>query len=143
MQGINRKRPIAHVAMAALVALTMAATTAHAYDMYDDPTNLIDDNCASCHPEFKSVGSLHNSHLLNLNIKATPQITNRCNVCHTNGGGTKPVYTMGSNQAGTVGFGCAGCHGRDYGETAATAPYAGDPKASGYGLARRARGLRA
>jgi len=103
MQRINSKRQIARIAMAALVALTMTAITARAYDMYDDPTNLIDDNCASCHSQFKSVGSLHSSHLINLDIKATPQITNRCNVCHSNGGGTKPVYTMGSNQAGAVG----------------------------------------
>jgi hypothetical protein len=134
MQGINRKRAIARVAMAALLALAIGATTAQAYDMYDDPTNLIDDNCASCHPDFKSVGPLHGSHLLNLDIKATPQITNRCNVCHTNGGGTKPVFTMGSNTAGMVGYGCTGCHGRDYGENATTAPFAGDPKSSGYGM---------
>jgi hypothetical protein len=133
MQGINRKHGIVRVAIAVLVTVA-GATTAQAYDMYDDPTNLIDDNCATCHPEFQGPGSLHSSHLINLDIKATPEISNRCNVCHTNGGGTKPVYTMGSNLAGTVGYGCAGCHGRDYGETAATAPYAGDAKASGYGL---------
>jgi hypothetical protein len=71
MQGINRKFAIARVAMAVLVALAIGATTAQAYEMYDDPTNLIDDNCAACHPDFESVGPLHNSHVLNLDIKAT------------------------------------------------------------------------
>lgn len=137
MQGFNKTGTVWTVA-AALMILAIGARSAQAYPMYDDVGSSND--CESCHPDFASVGALHNSHLLNFDIQLSPilapQFTTRCNVCHGNGGGTTPVYTMGSNTANGGGFGCAGCHGQDYGETATTAPYTGDPKASGWGLRR-------
>ena len=131
-------RLLATVALAATV-IGLGAGGALAYPKYDDGSGV---GCVSCHSQFKSVGSLHNSHLLNLGIKTGGAIsTTRCNVCHSNGGGTTPVYTVGSNAgAGGGGYGCAGCHGQDYGEKAgnldsgAVGPYNGQPKASGYGL---------
>ena len=52
-----------------------------------------------------------------------------CNLCHPSGGGSTPVLTYWSGPGG--GFGCAGCHGQNYGETS---PNSGQPKATAYGL---------
>lgn len=139
MQGFKRTSRMVRAAAAALVCVAAGAGSALAYEMYDDPTTMGDQLCASCHPEFQNSGtSLHQQHLFNLdideNLPFAPTITDRCNVCHTSGGGTTPVYTMGSNLAAGGGFGCAGCHGQDYGDVASTAPYTGDPKASAWGL---------
>ena len=58
----------------------------------------------------------------------------KCGQCHMNPvGGDMPVYTYTSAE----GFGCAGCHGQNYGETIPTGlglPNEGAPKASAYGL---------
>lgn len=143
MQDWNGKRGkrLATVA-AAVLALALGAGSAQAYPKYDDGFGV---GCVNCHPQFQSVGSLHNSHVLNFGIqKGGPIQTTRCNVCHTNGGGSTPVYTMGSNGGASYeggGLGCTGCHGQNYGETAGSlfgasevGPYAGKAKASGYGL---------
>lgn len=130
----------ARVAMLAAAAVAIGAGGAWAYPSYDDPaTPGVDDWCSGCHNDFKSVGSLHQSHLLNLQITGSPGVIDtNCNVCHSSGGGSTPVMTFGSNLVQGNGLGCAGCHGQDYGETvlSATAPYnyQGLPKASGYGL---------
>lgn len=128
---------------ATLVALGLGAGRAEAYPTYDDGHGV---GCVNCHNGFQSVGALHNSHVQNFSITTGGPITNRCNVCHSRGGGTTPVYTMGSNSGSTPPYsgatwGCVGCHGQDYGETAGTVMgpseagvYAGKPKASGYGL---------
>lgn len=138
----GRKRTARTLAAAALMVLAIRAGKADAYPKYDDGYGV---GCVTCHPQFQQVGSLHNSHVLNFGIqKGGPIQTSRCNVCHTSGGGTTPVYTMGSNGGNNYeggGLGCAGCHGQDYGETAGSlmgpseaGPYNGEPKASGYGL---------
>ena len=143
MQGFNKGTRMVGIVAAALMSVAIGAGGAQAYPKYNDEINPIGmgAGCVDCHGDFQSVGSLHNSHVLNFGITLSPlapQFTTRCNVCHTDGGGSTPVYTMGSNAVsfGNAGggFGCAGCHGQDYGETAITAPYNGDPKASGYGL---------
>lgn len=134
MKGLKKTRMALVAAAFAMVGL--GAGSAQAYPTYDDGFGV---GCVSCHPDFSSVGSLHNQHTINFGIQlppGDPRFTTRCNVCHTNGGGTTPVYTMGSNLTNGGGFGCAGCHGQDYGETATTAPYNGKPKASGWGLRR-------
>jgi len=78
---------------------------------------------AGCHTEFLGGnGVLHSQHRNILGITT-------CNACHPSGGGTTPVETFRSGAGG--GFGCAGCHGRDYGENSVTD---GQPKATGYGL---------
>jgi hypothetical protein len=136
MKRLNYTRRTATLSLAMLASLALGAGSAGAYDSYD--TTGMNGGCAqmACHPDFKSVGSLHQQHVINLDISTGGPITGtKCNVCHTNGGGTTPVYTMGSNAGdGGGGLGCAGCHGQDYGETATTAPYVGEPKASAYGL---------
>lgn len=119
---------------AALAALAVAAmtTAAQAYPMYDDGFN---NGCVQCHTGFQGGPSapLHGQHVLNLQITGNGDVS-LCNVCHKNGGGDTPVYTMGSNQPGTVGYGCAGCHGQDFGQTASTSPFTGRAKATGKGL---------
>lgn len=97
--------------------------------------------CVTCHIDFdNSASPLHQSHVLSLEITGSPGvIDNLCNVCHSDGGGSTPVRTYGSNLTQGNGWGCAGCHGQDYGETVNHNPmtgynYFGQPKASGYGL---------
>jgi hypothetical protein len=106
----------------ALVFLCMVwcAPNAHAYPMYDDGAGK---GCVSCHDGFQGGnGPLHFQHRTQLGITT-------CNVCHSAGGGSTPVRTYWSGEGG--GFGCAGCHGQDYGETS---PDSGQPKATSYGL---------
>jgi hypothetical protein len=79
--------------------------------------------CVECHNGFQSgTGVLHQRHRIDFGIT-------QCNLCHPNGGGTVPVLTYWSGTGG--GLGCAGCHGRDYGEVS---PNSGQPKATAYGL---------
>jgi len=104
----------------ALLCSTLATRTAHAYPMYDDGNGV---GCVSCHNEFKGGnGALHQQHRITFDVAT-------CNLCHPSGGGTTPVLTYRSGTGG--GFGCAGCHGGDYGENSVTDS---QPKATGYGL---------
>lgn len=77
----------------------------------------------SCHNGFQ--GGNGPLHLQHRNLFAVTT----CNLCHPSGGGTTPVLTYWSGPGG--GYGCAGCHGQDYGETS---PNSGQPKATAYGL---------
>jgi hypothetical protein len=97
------------------------APTAYGYPSYNDAGV----GCVQCHNQFQSgTGALHLRHRVDFGIT-------QCNLCHENGGGTT-VYTFWSGPGG--GFGCAGCHGQDYGETSQTAPHSDQPKATAYGL---------
>ncbi len=111
------------VAVVAAVGLAGAlwAAQAGAYPMYDDGFGT---GCVLCHVDFKGGPQqvLHAVHTNNFGIT-------ECNLCHPNGPGSKPVRTYTSGPGG--GLGCAGCHGRDYGEIS---PNSGQPKATGYGL---------
>ena len=105
-----------------LLCMAWCAPDAHAYPMYDDGAGK---GCVSCHDGFQGGnGPLHYQHRTQLGITT-------CNVCHSAGGGSTPVRTYWSGLGG--GFGCAGCHGQDYGETS---PDSGEPKATSYGLRR-------
>jgi hypothetical protein len=108
-------------ALLAALALLAWAPRVHAFPMYDDGSG---NGCVSCHNGYTNEGSLHLAHLTKFGINA-------CGLCHMNpNGGDTPVYTYKSN----VGFGCAGCHGHDYGETSI---HSGLPKATAYGLRRK------
>jgi hypothetical protein len=112
---------------AALLLAALAARDAQAYPKYDDGTS---HGCVECHAGFKGGNAtiLHFAHVSKLGIT-------QCNFCHPNGGGSTPVRTYTSGPGG--GFGCAGCHGADYGETSVTVGMGeppNGPKASGYGL---------
>src|SRR5262249_35350245 len=96
--------------------------------------------CETCHPRFfddpgspTPFGSLHLGHLTKFGIGGAGG-TMKCGQCHMNpNGGDIPVYTYTSAE----GFGCAGCHGQNYGETIPTGlglQNEGAPKASAYGL---------
>jgi hypothetical protein len=105
-----------------LLCVTLWAPSVHAYPSYDDGAG---NGCVSCHPGFENGnGPLHFQHRSKFGISAT-----KCNVCHPSGGGSTPVLTYWSGPGG--GYGCAGCHGQDYGETS---PNSGQPKATAYGL---------
>jgi hypothetical protein len=117
-------RTVSSVGIALLCAMFWVAS-AHAFPFYDSTTS--DNDCAFCHPGFKGGGgnALHAYHTDFL--KGTDPT--RCNLCHPNGGGSKPVRTYTSGTGG--GLGCAGCHGQDFGETSSIS---GEPKATAYGL---------
>jgi hypothetical protein len=105
---------------AILLCLTMWAPRADAYPSYDDGFGV---GCVSCHDGFLSGnGPLHLQHRTLFDVAT-------CNLCHPSGGGTTPVLTYWSGPGG--GYGCAGCHGQDYGETS---PNSGEAKATAYGL---------
>lgn len=104
----------------ALLCVTLWAPSAHAYRWYDNGSG---SGCVSCHTGFvNGTGPLHLQH-------RTLFGATTCNLCHPSGGGTTPVLTYTSGAGG--GYGCAGCHGQDYGETS---PNSGQPKATAYGL---------
>ena len=103
-----------------LLCLMLWAPRAHAFPSYDDG---LGNGCVSCHNGFiGGNGPLHLQHRNNFAVTT-------CNLCHPNGGGSTPVLTYWSGPGG--GFGCAGCHGVDYGETS---PNSMQPKATAYGL---------
>lgn len=103
-----------------LLCLVLGASRAHAYPSYDDGFGV---GCVSCHNGFQGGnGALHLQHRTRFAVTT-------CNLCHPDGGGSTPVLTYWSGDGG--GFGCAGCHGQDYGETS---PNSGKPKATAYGL---------
>lgn len=108
-----------HAGALLLLMVALRAPAAHAYPYYDDGFG---NGCVSCHNAFPGPGPLHTQHLNNFGIQS-------CNLCHPSGGSTKPVRTYWSGPGG--GYGCAGCHGQDYGETS---PNSGQPKATSYGL---------
>jgi hypothetical protein len=104
----------------ALLGLFLWTPSAQAAPDYDDGAG---NGCVSCHPGFQGGnGALHNQHRIAFGATT-------CNLCHPSGGGTTPVKTYTSGAGG--GFGCAGCHGQDYGETS---PNSGQPKSTAYGL---------
>jgi len=114
----------------ALLCVTLWAPNAQAYPSYDNGAGV---GCVQCHSGFQNGnGALHNQHRTGFGIGGGTD----CNLCHPSGGGSTPVLTY---ESGTTtgypggGLGCAGCHGRDYGEISSSS---GNPKASGWGLRR-------
>lgn len=106
--------------LALLAVMLWAIPDAHAYRWYDNGSG---SGCVSCHTGFVGgIGPLHTQHRDQFGVTS-------CNLCHPSGGGTTPVLTYTSGIGG--GYGCAGCHGQDYGEIS---PNSGLPKASSYGL---------
>ena len=117
------------------LALVAGVVRVDAYPSYDDhsgPGGTSGVGCVSCHPRYYDdpssptpFGPLHTAHLVKFGIS-------RCGLCHMSpSGGDIPVLTYTSAE----GFGCAGCHGQDYGETIPTGfVNAGAHKASAYGL---------
>lgn len=118
--GLSQALVCASALLAALFGALWHAPVAEAAPWYDDGGG---NGCISCHTGFENgTGILHFQHLNNFGPTT-------CNVCHTSGGGSVPVLTYSSGPGG--GLGCAGCHGRDYGETS---PNSGNPKSTAYAL---------
>jgi nitrous oxidase accessory protein NosD len=119
------------------LALVAGVVRVEAYPDYDDhsgPGGTSGVGCVTCHPRYYDdpssptpFGPLHTAHLVKFGIS-------RCGLCHMNpAGGDVPVHTYTSAE----GFGCAGCHGQNYGEHVPTGlglTNEGAPKASAYGL---------
>ena len=125
MSRFGKGKPVRTTALlvscaALLLGMASWAPAAHAFPMYDDGAG---HGCVECHNGFLGGnGPLHLQHRTNFDVQT-------CNLCHPSGGGTVPVLTYFSGPGG--GYGCAGCHGQDYGETS---PDSGQPKATSYGL---------
>jgi hypothetical protein len=119
MDRVRVRLPWALVAALGLVIILLP-TGASAYPSYDDGAG---NGCVSCHSQFQGPGPLHTAHLNTFAITS-------CTLCHQHSGGEVPVLTYWSSD----GFGCAGCHGNDYGQTSINS---GLPKANGYGLRRK------
>jgi len=110
-----------------VTALAMWAPRVAAYQSYDDGFG---NGCVECHFNGSASGGFTggpSTGLLHLEHTSTFGITS-CALCHpTSGGGDLPVLTYVSG----AGYGCAGCHGVDYGQTS---PNSGQPKSTAYGL---------
>lgn len=115
-------------------------TDADATESYHDPRANDVGYCSGCHEGFAGGrnDSLHGLHTDG--DSALGVITRNCNLCHTGSGKDNPM-TMWSIGDADDGLGCAGCHGRDYGETIQQNyrgfSIAGLPKATAYGLRDR------
>ena len=128
-------RPVL-VGLVGLILIAGLARQARAYPTVHDPVNTSGTNCFACHPTFENRGDAHDLHV--------SPLTNTCDLCHTGSGRNNPI-TLWSIE--TNGLGCAGCHGRDYGETvqlpngfdngSGTFNLNGLPKMSGYGLRKQ------
>jgi hypothetical protein len=107
---------------AALASVMVWVGSAAAFESYHDPA--LDDQgyCSECHPGFTGGRSdaLHALHTANPDA-----VTTNCDLCHAPDGRDNP-FTMWSELNNDTGLGCAGCHGRDYGETV-EADYRGLP----------------
>jgi hypothetical protein len=137
MKRVINGRYILGVALAGGLMYLLLGSMAQAYQTYHDPATPGAGHCATsgCHDTFPGRGAAHDLHV--------PAFTNDCDFCHTGSGRNNP-YTMWSNHPDNP-YGCAGCHGRDYGETSAQTydngtdflNPAGAPKMSGYGLRKQ------
>jgi PKD repeat protein len=119
-----------------IAALVGWAGDASAFESYHDPNQNDTGYCSDCHPGFAG-GRSDVTHALHTG--GSDPVTTNCDLCHTGSGRDNPL-TMWSTGDADDGQGCAGCHGRDYGETVGADyrgfPITGLPKSSGYGLRR-------
>jgi hypothetical protein len=103
--------------LATLAILTLGATAAQAYNRYND-------GCQTCHFHFDNTDpymppgggaawpdDLHRIHRHN------NQMSTACDLCHTTSDGDDPYIGSSDGTANNIGYGCVGCHGRDYGGT--------------------------
>ena len=110
-----------------VLVICLAGTAAFSSPTYNGTP--AEDFCVSCHPSFVNRDTLHDNHVGSQNF------TGNCNNCHRSPG-DNPFLMYSEGDFGN-GLGCAGCHGRDYGETIQAnhgEGLLGKPKASGYGL---------
>lgn len=128
-RNVVRGLLIAGATLALVFIALLNGDKAVAYESYHDPNTQGQGYCATCHEDFRN-GGLHDLHEGFFNGGTD------CNTCHTGAGRDNPLtmWSVGD------GLGCAGCHGRDYGETTANdyrgLPSGGKPKMSGWGLRR-------
>jgi cysteine-rich repeat protein len=112
--------------LAALMTFSIWASNAEAYEDYQ--------GCVSCHPGF-SGGRSDVTH--SLHTGGGSPLTTNCDLCHTGSGRSNPLTLWSIYNSGN-GYGCAGCHGRYYGETIDSNysgfGIAGLPKSSAWGL---------
>ncbi len=107
--------------LAVVGAFVLALGQVPAYERYYDPNDPLESgNCKSCHPQFDQRGPLHDLHV------GSGKFTSTCDVCHVVRGDNPQT-----SKKGVPGYyGCASCHGRDYGRQTPT----GDPVMEAFGL---------
>jgi hypothetical protein len=124
---MQRPDPLWLLALISLAGLAAAVRPASAYSDYDQ-------GCKGCHDFFTGQPDLHDLHRNRILQSAD---ADRCQLCHTQSRGNEgaPVLTYRSRGGlpapGPSNFGCAGCHGNDYGDLSTSD---GLPKATAKGL---------
>jgi hypothetical protein len=107
--------------------LLVGVSQVSAYPRYYDPNDPGESGyCKSCHPDFNGRGPLHDVHVGNNGFTST------CDFCHVVQNGDNPLTSEVGDPDGPY-YGCAGCHGRDYGKRSDT----GELVMEAYGLRRR------
>ncbi len=119
------------------IAITIGASSVEAFQTHNNPNENNSGHCSSinCHPGF--TGNNDASHELHTGGKS-PMVTD-CYLCHMDSDEDNALMSW-SAYDNNKGYGCTGCHGRNYG-AAIERNYgdfhiAGKPKASGWGLRR-------
>jgi hypothetical protein len=123
--------------MIALVVMAIRGPHVEAFETHNNTNKNNDEHCSSieCHPGF--TGDNDASHTLHTGGD-NPMIDD-CYLCHMDSDEDNALMSW-SAYNNNNGYGCAGCHGRDYGATIernyGDFLIAGKPKASGWGLRR-------
>lgn len=119
------------------LAFPVWAPEAIGFEGINEPNQNNEGHCSSlsCHPAFiDDYNVTHDSH-----IDGDSPITTNCDLCH-NGSEDNSILIFWSAYNNDKGYGCTGCHGRDYNEYVIRDypgfPVAGKYKASGWGLRR-------
>jgi hypothetical protein len=121
-----------------LLAFAIWVPYVGAYESYNDPDTHSDGFCSSlsCHPGFID-GPSDVTHAVHTG--GDNPITENCTLCHTDSDDDNPMTSWSSYNENN-GYGCSGCHGRDYGENIGrnfcNYPIDDKPKASAWGLRR-------
>lgn len=97
--------------------LTLIVTVLTAGAVEDYPR--YKDGCQNCHGAFTGAtspkGTVFPSNSKHEMHRSSSAMHTDCNLCHTSGDNRNPFTGSSNGTINTPGFGCAGCHGRDYG----------------------------
>ena len=103
---------VVSLVLAAAWAATAFTGRAEAFERYND-------GCQSCHGAFSGPvspkGTIFPSDSKHEMHRGVANMDTDCNLCHTTGDSFNPFTNSSDGTANNVGYGCAGCHGRDYG----------------------------
>ncbi len=131
-----RKISVISFCSSVLLAFAIQVPYVGAFESYNDPDRHSDGYCSSlsCHPGFTE-GPDDVTHFIHTG--GDYPVTDNCALCHTDSDDDNPMTSWSSYNKNN-GYGCSGCHGRDYGERIGRDfcdyPIDDKPKASAWGL---------